>query len=62
MELQKRVYLGDGAYCEFTGWNFRVFTSNGSFETNEVFLEPEHIAVLNSFVSAMTKSLKNQVD
>ena len=46
-------YLGDGAYVRWTGYAFDIFTSNGITETNHVFLEPEHIEVLNRFCKRM---------
>lgn len=41
-----KIYLGDGLYGEFDGYQFRLYTSNGFSEDNEVFLEP---TVLNTF-------------
>lgn len=42
-------YLGDGAYVEFVGCQIRLYTSNGLFETNEVFLETDMIHNLVDF-------------
>lgn len=37
LEKANSTYIGDGAYASFDGFQFRVFTSNGIEETNEVF-------------------------
>lgn len=45
-DLTKPVYLGDGLYVEFDGWQVILFASNGEERTNTVYLEP---GVLDSF-------------
>jgi hypothetical protein len=47
-ELPK-AYLGDGAYVEFSGYDFRVYTSDGISETNNVHLEPPALQALLDF-------------
>lgn len=49
MPEQQAVYLGDGAYAEWNGWSFVVYTSNGIERTNEVYLEPSHMRELIRF-------------
>jgi len=49
-----KLYLGDGAYVEFTGYNFRLYTSNGIEETNEIFLEVDHFVALKDFIHRVT--------
>lgn len=54
MERNKRgepaVYLGDGAYAVFeVGGTFRVYTSDGIEETNNVYLEPDAALALVLF-------------
>lgn len=48
------IYLGDGLYASFDGWQLRLFTEreNG---THEVFLEPEVIANLLNFLDTIKK-------
>lgn len=51
------VYLGDGAYAKWreeTG-ELVVFTSNGIFTTNSVYLEPSAIAALLEFIQRSFK-------
>lgn len=47
-ELPK-IYLGDGAYAEFSGYDFRVFTSDGISEANAVHLEASALQSLVDF-------------
>lgn len=58
MEQPVKLYLGDGAFCEFTGYNYRIFTSNGITESNEIFLEDDHIEYLFKFVSRIRETLR----
>lgn len=47
------TYLGDGAYVEWNGWSYVIYTSNGIERTNEVYLEPQHIRALNEFIGGL---------
>lgn len=49
MTTSPKIYLGDGAYVEWNGWAFIITTNNGIESTNEIYLEPEHIAALIRF-------------
>lgn len=49
------IYLGDGAYVEFTGYSFRLYTE-GDFGVHEAHLEPEGLLKLIEF--AKEKGLK----
>ena len=40
------VYLGDGLYADFDGYQIELYASNGIEKTDRVFLEP---AVLRAF-------------
>lgn len=43
-----KVYIGDGAYAEYDGYQIRVTAKDGISVTNEVFLNPEtFIGLLN---------------
>lgn len=53
LEKANSTYIGDGAYASFDGFQFRVFTSNGIEETNEVFfLDPDVLFKFMLFVKA----------
>jgi hypothetical protein len=45
-----KVYLGDGLYAEFDGFQIRVFANDGIRDTNEVFFEGENLKVFLEFV------------
>jgi hypothetical protein len=49
------TYLGDGAYVEWTGYSFCIYTTNGMERTNEVFLEPAHLENLYLFKNEIMK-------
>lgn len=42
-------YLGDGAYVEFNGESFRLYTSNGIEQTNSIFLGKRELKNLQEF-------------
>jgi len=42
-----KIYLGDGLYGEFDGYQIELYASNGVAKTNQVFLEP---SVLGNFI------------
>lgn len=52
----KSTYLGDGAYVEWTGYSFVVYTSNGIERTNEVYLEADAIAKLIEFAQSVVSA------
>jgi hypothetical protein len=52
--LNEKVYLGDGLYAEFDGYQIELYASDGIGKTNRVFLER---AVLQSF-EAYVQDLK----
>jgi hypothetical protein len=51
------VYLGDGLYAEFDGFQVKLYASNGLHTTNVVYLEP---SVLHAFFAWVT-NLKGAV-
>jgi len=55
MKIEK-IYLGDGAYAEYDGWNIIVTTSNGIHTTNEICFEPEVIDKLFKYVLEIRKA------
>lgn len=50
MSVGREVYLGDGAYARFTGFEVTVYTTDGITETNTVVLEPYACLVLIEFL------------
>jgi hypothetical protein len=50
------VYLGDGLYASFDGFQIELFAYNGVEKTNIVYLEP---SVLKSF-EAYVKSIRER--
>jgi hypothetical protein len=50
---QPRVYLGDGLYAEFDGWQVRLFAHNGETCINEVFLEPRVLAAFLLYIESL---------
>lgn len=49
-----KVYLGDGAYCDFDGYALVLTTENGIETTNTIALEPEVWLALKAYVQALT--------
>jgi hypothetical protein len=56
-ELQKPVYLGDGLYAGFDGWQIRLAAHNGVATTNEVFLEPEVLKAFLEYAERLRRAL-----
>lgn len=54
MPAMKSSYLGDGAYVEWNGYAYVLYTSDGITRTNEIYLERPHIQELMTFVKSIT--------
>ena len=52
--LPEPVYLGDGLFARFDGYQVELYASNGIAKTNVVYLDP---GVLNAFLD-FVKQLK----
>lgn len=52
---ETKIYLGDAVYCEFDGYQFRLTTEDGMGPTNEIFLEPQVLDILNKFADKVLK-------
>lgn len=50
-----KVYLGDGAYVDFDGYNILLTTEDGIKATNSIVMEPE---VLSSFLVYINRLMK----
>jgi hypothetical protein len=46
-EPSEKIYLGDGLYAEFDGWQVKLWAHDGEHTTNTVYLEPR---VLEAFL------------
>ncbi len=56
MDKKQILYLGDGAYVEYTkGGEFMLYTSNGIQITNTIYLEP---AVMESLYKFFKKCIE----
>jgi hypothetical protein len=50
------VYLGDGLYASFDGYQIELYASNRICKTNQVYLDPHVLAAFLRYV----ESLKEQ--
>lgn len=46
-------HIGDGAFIEWNGYAFVIFTDNGLQRTNEVYVEPEAMCRLITYAKAL---------
>lgn len=51
MSEPEGVYLGDGAYAKREGEFIVVYTHNGIYSTNSVYLEPEVARTLRDYLN-----------
>jgi hypothetical protein len=58
---QRPVYLGDGLYAEFDGWEIRLFAHNGVSSTNQVFLEPSVLVAFLRYVEDLKTAVSNVI-
>jgi hypothetical protein len=49
---ERTMYLGDGLYADYDGFQVEVYASNSIKATNRVFFDPE---VLTAFISYVKK-------
>ena len=49
-ELKGAFYLGDGAYCRWEADILVIFTHNGLHPTNSVYLDPDVLKSLQTFL------------
>ena len=52
--MDNKIYLGDGAYCEFDGFQFRLWTERVT-GIHEVFLEPDAYVRFRNFAERFLK-------
>lgn len=50
---QEPVYLGDGLYAQFNGWQIRLYASNGVSTQDQVFLEPHVLANFLNYIKPL---------
>jgi hypothetical protein len=56
-----KEYIGDGVYIDHDGFSFVLTTSNGIRDTNTIYLEPEHIERIMSYVSIRDAELAREL-
>lgn len=49
-KMSNQVYLGDGAYARFDGYQLELYTSNGIEETNNIYLDAHKLENLFIFL------------
>lgn len=52
-----KVYLGDGLFAEFDGYQIELYASNGREKTNSVYLEPAVLCSFLAYVEVLKKAL-----
>jgi hypothetical protein len=52
----RAVYLGDGLYADWDGWQIELSASNGIAKTNTVYLEPSVLVAFNRWVKTLPVS------
>lgn len=58
MSAGNKVYLGDGVYAAFDGWNIVLTTENGISTTNTIFIEPEVLRSFNKYVEEINETTR----
>lgn len=58
--MDNKIYLGDGVYAEFDGYQIKLYTSNGMTESEPIFLEAGVASVLFRFNFADKVFTKNE--
>lgn len=57
MDLTKPVYLGDGLFAGFDGWQCVLYASDGVNRTNTVYLEPIVLMSFLNYVSELKQAM-----
>ena len=52
-EIEKKDYLGDGAYVKFDGYHVVLTTEDGINITNTVALEPSVLAAFKRYIDRL---------
>ena len=55
-----KVYLGDGAFADFDGYNITLTTEDGIRVTNRIVLEPELALRLRAFIRKQFPKAKEE--
>lgn len=51
--LPEAVYLGDGLYASFDGWQIELYSFDGIRKLNSVFLEPSVLVSFENYVRGL---------
>jgi hypothetical protein len=57
--LFEPVYLGDGLYAAFDGWQIELYASDGIQKTNQVYLEPAVLVAFERYVKNLQEEIEN---
>lgn len=57
-----KVYLGDGLYAEYDGWQIKLYASNGVEATDTVYLEPSVLAAFERYVERLRSAADSARD
>lgn len=52
---QNDVYLGDGLYADFDGYQIELYASDGGQKTNRVWLEPAVLEAFEQYIKRLRK-------
>ncbi len=58
MENKNKVYLGDGVYISFDGYQLCLTTEDGISATNTIYMEPEVLRSLEDYVKELKTIIK----
>jgi hypothetical protein len=53
MTIEEPVYLGDGLYAVFDGFQIELYAHNGIEKTNSVYLEPSVLKNFEDYVKSI---------
>lgn len=59
--MKSNVYLGDGLYVNFDGYQIELYASDGIQKTNQVFLDPNVLRAFNAYTSVLEEAMKKNV-
>lgn len=55
------VYLGDGLYVAFDGYQIELYASDEIVKTNQVYLDPHVLAAFLKYVESLEKQQRRKV-
>ncbi len=55
MSSKNNLYLGDAVYADYDGYHVVITTSDGTYETNRILLNPQVIQQLIDYYERLKK-------